>query len=185
VGEYVLDCQPHLPCSHLDTVINGALAATPPAASHTVVSRGPSTVRDGHCRPLDNLIPLTWLPPPSPQTTPSSPTTRQHPYRGIEVGPAPSWDGPGYSGRGCARCDLPCGTSRNPVLEDVFCCLNIYWAKYFFVGNWAKSFGDNCKISSLLKSNSEIGLFFNFLIKLVHFYCKIGLFCDESGSILQ
>jgi hypothetical protein len=55
---------------------------------------------------------------------------------------------------------------------------------------WIDLFGiiyirDNCKISSLLKSNSKIGPLFEFFTKSVHFYYKIGSLCDESGSILQ
>jgi hypothetical protein len=47
-----------------------------------------------------------------------------------------------------------------------------------------KKIRDNCKIS-FFKANSEIGLFFNFFVKLVYFYCKIDPLYDESGPILQ
>jgi hypothetical protein len=38
---------------------------------------------------------------------------------------------------------------------------------------------DNCKISSLLKSNSEIGPLFEFFAKSVHFVMKVDRFCKE------
>jgi hypothetical protein len=41
-----------------------------------------------------------------------------------------------------------------------------------------------CKISSILKSNSEIGPLFKFFVKSVHFYCKISPLSSQSGPIL-
>jgi hypothetical protein len=44
---------------------------------------------------------------------------------------------------------------------------------------------DNCKISSLLKSNSKISPLFEFFAKSVHFVMKVDRICNKSGLILQ
>jgi hypothetical protein len=60
-----------------------------------------------------------------------------------------------------------------------------YKMRLHFIHSLVLFLRDNCKISSLLKSNSEIAPLFKFFVKSVHFYCKIGPLCDEIRPILQ